>query len=103
MKTIKIIRFENTGIPISDYKIAEFVDIFLKSDKLEVSVSTHLVIDEIRARIAEGTLNHEDVEICVDGYPFNIDKDGRSNDWQPIQEIHTNILTRILVGNKFKS
>ena len=98
MKTIKFIP---SGKAVSDFEISKFVDDILASDKKIFHVSTNLVIDEIRARIKEKKIRLNDLDIYVtnkegDEVPFTIDKDGRSYDRQESQEVHSNILDRLL-------
>jgi hypothetical protein len=92
----KIINFTSTGESVSDFKISEWVDNMLYSDRIEFNISTHLVIDEIRARIKEGRIKLEDIEILIQGEVFPVDKDGRSSMWYPVQEVQDNILNRLL-------
>lgn len=102
MKTIKFIP---TGKAISDFEISKFVDEMLTSEEQEFHISTNLVIDEIRARIVERKIGLDDLHIYVadefggETY-FTIDKNGRSNDFEKSQDIHTDILTRIILGAK---
>lgn len=99
---MKNIRFIPSGNAISDFEISKFVDAIFASSETEFEISTAMVIDEIRARVAEKKLKIDDFQIWVESdivgeqIPFNIDKDGRSSDWQKSQEVHDNILDRIL-------
>ena len=91
---MKTILFSKTGTPVSDYAVQEFVDEMFKdnSDK-EYNINNALIIDEIRARVKEKRIELGSFTISIQhispNYPpeegvvrkFNIDKDGRSNDW----------------------
>jgi hypothetical protein len=98
---MKTIRFSPSGTPISDFEIDTFVDKIFSTDKDETyEISTHIVIDEIRARVNEKKidLNNLTIEIWEKGiyHNFPIDKDGRSPDWYPCQEIWENIAIRLV-------
>lgn len=98
---MKIIKFISTGEAVSDFEISKFVDKIFSSSEEEFHISTNLVIDEIRARIAEKTLKPIDFRIYVqdingDEELFVIDEDGRSRNFQATQEVGSNILTRLL-------
>ena len=99
MKTVKFIP---TGKAVSDFEISEYVDNILISDEDEFHTSTHMVIDEIRARILEGRIGVDDLHVYVMGKEgeeyFAIDKNGRSSDWVESQKIHSDILTRLISG-----
>ena len=93
MKTIK---FSPTGQAISDYKISEFVDKIFESPKTRFNISTHLVIDEIRARVKEGKINLDDITILIEDREKVLDINGRSWNWYPPEEVWDNILTRLI-------
>lgn len=98
---MKIIRFLPSGRAISDFEISKYVDEIMSSNEKEFHVSTHLVIDEIRARIKEKKINLNDIQIYITDnynceYLFTIDKDGRSKNWQDSQEVQEKLFMRIL-------
>ena len=95
---MKTINYNKEGESVSDYKIKEWVDNFINSDDSHASISTAMIIDEIRARIKEGKIDCGAIRIIVDGSPFRIDKDGRSNDWHqfPQLEVFESILMRLI-------
>src|SRR5436190_11120459 len=98
---MKTIIFEEIGNPISDFEIYSYVDhIFSEKGMDTYSISNRTVLDEIRARVKEGRINHEDLTIIlrIDGedVPFSIDKNGRSTDWKPCLNIHSDIVIRLL-------
>lgn len=93
----KIIKFQADGIAFSDYQIQEVVDSFF-NDKVDTVLvtSTHLIISKVRARVKEGRINYDEIRIFVDGEEWNFDKDGRSWDWKPSQNVWENIISRLL-------
>lgn len=93
---MKTIRFSSTGQAVSDYKISKFVDEIFKSPKTRFNVSTHLVIDEIRARIKEKRINLDDITIMVEENEKILDVNGRSHDWYPEEETWDNILMKLM-------
>lgn len=98
MKTIK---FTRLGVVISDFEISKFVDEMLASNTDEFHVGTSLIIDEIRARIKEGSIGINDLEVWVEDTDgelvyFNIDKNGKTQDMTETLRVHTNILTRLI-------
>jgi hypothetical protein len=98
MKTIKFI---SMGEAVSDFEISKYVDKIFASSENEFHTSTHLVINEIRARVAEGFLKTKDFKIWVEDVDgeevvFVVDKDGRGKNWQPTQEVSTDILDRLI-------
>lgn len=102
---MKKVYYEKGLSAISDYDIRSVVDSLLNDpdEHSELHISTAMVIDEIRARIAEGSLNTDVVTVFVEGELFEIDKDGRSFDWSEPLDVHMKTLSRILRGNKFKT
>lgn len=92
----KNIYFEKNGKAISDYEISNFVDDIVNSNKIDFHVSTHLVIDEIRARIKEQRILLNSIRIYVDDKEFIIDKDGRASNWPEILCFWETIMMRIL-------
>mgnify|MGYP000429126206 CR=1 FL=1 len=99
---MKIIRLTKRGEAISDFNISNYVDVIVSAEpNAEFNISTGMVIDELRARIAEGVIDTNDYTVMVDDengelQQFNIDKNGRSQDWQPIQYTFENTISRIL-------
>lgn len=95
---MKTIHYNRTGLAISDYNISEWIDNMLKEKQESFTISTFLVIDEIRARIKEGKIRVDDITIITEGKYFTIDKNGRSNDWNNCSQItlQESILMRIL-------
>lgn len=98
---MKTISFTRSGKPISDFALNTDLDAFLRSEDEDWQISSHLIIDEVRARIKEGKIKIEDVQIYVedlDGFInwFPIDKNGRSDGWVDSLEIFENIMLRLL-------
>lgn len=73
---------------------------YIDVDKLPFIYSTHLIIDEIRARIAEGVLNKDDVKIYVENSNGDmqlkiIDANGGSDIWFDTEYIVDDIYARL--------
>lgn len=105
---MKTIIYQPGGHCISDFDVSKFVDQLIKStDPIEARISNFLVIEEVRARIAEGALTHDFFEIKVIGetglVPFKIDKHGRCEDWIPAMQVYEDVLTRIILPQKKRS
>lgn len=94
---------------ISDFEIYSFVDELIyndfvySKDEYTIAISTHLVIDEIRARIKQNELNRDYIAIYVCRYLLDdeiiykpIDKDGRSEIWTLAETILDRILDRLI-------
>ena len=102
-KLPKVVIFCHYGKAIPDVKVSDAVDKFLDGPALSINVSTHLFIDEIRARIKEGQIMYNvDVKILVLDSLWNftekvIDVNGRSCVWVDTEEIAENIMIRLLV------
>lgn len=99
---MKTIIFEEIGNPISDFEIYNYVDhIFSDKGMDTYSISNRLVLDEIRARIKEGRINHEDVTVIirkngVNCEEFFIDKNGKFDGHiSEVLQVHSNILRRL--------
>ena len=58
------INFHPNGEAVSDWKISEYVDHII-SQNLSCTLSTIEILTEIRARIVEGAVSHEDYEFFV--------------------------------------
>lgn len=87
---------------ISDFEVSQFLDQIIKQEgPVTASITNFLVIEEVRARIAEGVLAHDYFEIKVISesglVPFRIDKHGRSEDWVPAMNIYEDMLTRVIL------
>lgn len=98
---MKNIRFIPSGKPVSDFEISKFVDAIFASSETEFSTSTHLVIEEIRARVVEKKLKLDDFQIWIQGddgkeMKFNMDVAASSDDWQKSQDVWSDILNRVL-------
>ena len=75
-------------------------DYFLK-EEIPFLFSTHLVIDEIRARIAEKKINKDDYEIWVEDSKGELHlklltDSGRSSNWYDTEEVMDDILLRMI-------
>ena len=92
---MKTIIFNEQGEAVSDFKISQYVDNIINSEATVFNVSTQLVIDEMRARINEKKINTEDFKFIVGIHDFVVDKDGRSRDWKPCQEVAEKIMIRL--------
>lgn len=73
---------------------------YLDVGKIPFFYSTHLVIDEIRARIAEGRINTDDVVVYVEDSNGDmqlkvIDEHGHSNTWFDSENVIDDILKRL--------
>lgn len=88
------------------FNIAPIVNMFnidedyLNVGELPFMYSTHLIIDEIRARIAEGIINVNDVEIYVEDSKGEIhlkklDEHGRTDDWFDTEYVLDDIFDRL--------
>ena len=98
---MKTIRFVPDGVAVSDFDVYKYVDNIMNSDEMEFDVSSHIVIDEIRARIRESRIGVDDVDVWVTDQAgnykhFAIDKDGRSSDWLPFQDVRDDIIGRLI-------
>lgn len=98
---MKLIVFCRKGEAISDFDIEKRVDDFLASERNFWRVSTQLIIDVLRVRIKENTIDIDSISVIVEDLAgdlnrFNIDKNGLSNRWIDSQDIHSELLSRIL-------
>lgn len=74
------------GRRVADGKVGEFVDEIIDSNGglfsgKSVGVSNFLVIEEVRARIVEGTIPHKDVTFKFEGKVISHDKDAKFSNW----------------------
>lgn len=99
----KIVRFCREGDAISDWEIAETVDALIASKTKNVcyQFSTHLVLDELRARAAEGLVNMEDFSVYIEdtagvSHLVHIDNRGRCSEWFDSETVMDKILERLL-------
>lgn len=98
----KIIKFIPGGKAISDFEISNYVDKIIKSKKTVFEISTNMVIDEIKARIREKTIDKKDFTIQIWNeeskilMTIDIDKNGTQSEYYKSQDIHCDILMRLL-------
>jgi len=94
---MKTLYYNEIGNAISDYMVSKWLDNFLSGDASHVYFSSAIVLDELRARIKEGSIAHDAVCIDIDGKEFFIDSDGRSSDWDNCSEllVHERIMMRL--------
>lgn len=98
----KTILFSEKGKAISDFEVYQFVDeIFASETQHHFVVSSWIVIDEIRARVKENRVGDFEIAILIEvnkvQQPFNIDENGRSNDWDGVHHIWDDINDRLIM------
>lgn len=94
---MKTINYTPEGEAISDFNVNQWLDDFLLNAFVDkANISSHIVIDEIRARIKEGSIIHGEIEIYIEGELFPVDENGRSDIWYPSQDVQQRILMRLL-------
>lgn len=98
---MKILRYTPAAKAISDWEISSFVDYMIQSSEQQFCVSTHLVIDEIRARVAENKISKDLFHILVtdvDGKEKRkkLLSDGKAEKWYETEEVGSRIISRIL-------
>lgn len=99
---MKTIIYDPKGPSVRDHDVASEVDkIFTLDGDSEHRYGTHLVIEEVRARISEGAVNLQDVTLQVINKAGQlcektVNKYGASSDWCDTEYVFNEILARIL-------
>lgn len=86
------------GIPISDYKVDDFVNSMKIGETYKISNS--IIISGLRVRIKKGDFNPKDIEIFVEDNDVlmkkNINSSGKTNDFYSIEQLLGNYLLKLL-------
>jgi hypothetical protein len=89
---MKIIKFCKEGKAVSDFEIANYVDSIFESNKKTFSVSTNLVLDEIRKRVRLKKINISDVLFKIENedgvlVDVKLNEYGGQAEYFPSQEV----------------
>lgn len=98
---MKKLLFTPKGKAISDFEVSAYVDHLVKSNRKVAKIGSFIIIDEIRARIAEGRLKAENFALWVTdegGKQVCIKflSTGLLSGWLPSMTIGEEIIQRII-------